>query len=241
MLFTEMLVATNLWWMERKDKGAHHFILRLIPFLFQVIESLYIQTRKLPLSLDRGPTNIEVGGSYVINFNMFLPSDEYTTLRVILSLMGDIYNPVKVLKENDKLMELTPFIQQLYDHANKFRKVRNFFTHLDEVLTDMDKHGITGPAKTNCGIEYASSAKGCVHLVWHQNVLHFTYKKEVCEITIDKSIFDPIFQIAKEIYSEIISHKIYPEQKNYRPVEEFTFHPFGAFSNCIFCSTYLPL
>jgi hypothetical protein len=219
-LFQEMLIAANLWWMERKGKGAHHFILRLIPFLFQVIESLYIQTRKLPLSPGRGPTNKEVGESYVITFSMFLPSEEYTTLRVILSLMGNIYNPLKVLKKNDQLMELAPFIQQLYDHANKFRKVRNFFTHLDEVLTNMDEHGITGPAKTNCGIEYTSTGKDCVHLVWHQNVLYFTYKKEPCEITIDRSIFDPIFQIVKEMYSEIISHKIYAEQKDYRPVED---------------------
>jgi hypothetical protein len=219
MLFAEMLVATNLWWTERKHNGAHHFILRLVPFLFQVIESLYNETRKLPLSPGRGPTDKEVGGVYVITISMFLPSEEYITLRVILSLMGDIYNPVKVLKENDQLMELTPFINHLYDHANKFREVRNFFTHLDEVLTDMDKHGITGPANTNCGIEYAATAKGCVHLVWHQNALHFTYKKKVYEIIIDRSNFDPIFQIAKEMYSEIISHKIYAEQKDYRPVE----------------------
>src|SRR4051794_12537890 len=119
MLFAEMLIAANLWWLERKNKGAHHFILRLIPFLFQVIESLYTQTRKLPLSLGHGPTNIEVRESYVINFSMFLPSDEYTTLRIILSLMGDIYNALKVLKKNDQLMELTPFIQQLHDHTYK--------------------------------------------------------------------------------------------------------------------------
>jgi hypothetical protein len=85
MLFDEVLIACNYWWLERKDKGAHHFILRLLPFLFEVIESLYMQTRKLPLSPGKGATNKEITGSYVITFSIFLSPDEYTTLRVILS------------------------------------------------------------------------------------------------------------------------------------------------------------
>lgn len=220
IIFGEVLVATNNWWRERKEKGAHHFVLRLIPFLFEVIESLYIQTRKLPIHPGIGASNKEVGGSYVITFSMFLSADDYTTLRVILSLMGDIYNLLTPLIQKDQLMEISPLIQQLYDHANKFRKVRNFFTHLDEVFTDMDKHGITGALKTNCGIVYTTTTRGCVHLVWYRNTIHFTYKKEICEITIDRPVFDPVFQIAKKIYSQLISHKIYVEQNKYRPVEE---------------------
>ena len=220
MLLIDTLVATNWWWTERKDNGAHHFILRLVPFLFQVIESLYFQIRKLPLHPGIGADKKGVSDSYGIIFSMFLPPEQFTTLRIILSLIGDIYNPSKILKENSHLAELTPFINELFERTDKFRKVRNFFTHLDEVLTDMDRHGVNGPVKTRCGIEYTEAAKRCIHLVWYQNVLHFTYSKEVCEITIDKFVFDPIFQIAKKIYSEITSHKIFAEQKNYRPVEE---------------------
>jgi hypothetical protein len=220
VLLPEVLVATNWWWMERKDSGAHHFILRLVPFLFQVVESLYFQTRKLPLHPGIGATSKEVTNSYEITFSMFLPPEQFTTLRIILSLVGDIYNPSKILKENNHLAELSPFIDKLFEYTDKFRKVRNFFTHLDDVLTNMDKRGVNGPIKTKCGIEYIETAERCIHLVWQQNVLHFTYKKEVCEITIDRFVFDPIFQIAKKIYSEITSHKIFAEQKNYRPVEE---------------------
>lgn len=220
MLLPEVLVATNWWWMERKHDGAHHFILRLVPFLFQVIESLYFQTRKLPLHHGIGASYKEISESYEITFSMFLPAEDFTTLRVILSLIGDMYNPLQILKKNDHLAELTPFINELFEHTDKFRNVRNFFSHLDEVLTDMVKHGVNGPAKTNCGIEYTEAAKGCVHLVWQQNVLHFTFQKKICEITIDRFVFDPIFQIAKNMYSELISHKLYAEQKNYRPVEE---------------------
>jgi hypothetical protein len=188
--------------------------------VFQVIESLYFQTRKLPLHPGSGAANKQVSDSYAITFSMFLPPKQFTTLRIILSLVGDIYNPLEILKKKDHLAELTPFINELFEYADKFRKVRNFFTHLDEVLTNMDRHGVNGPAKTRCGIEYTEAAKACVHLVWYQNVLHFTYSKEVCEITIDKFVIDPIFQIARKIYSEITSHKIYAEQKNYRPVED---------------------
>ena len=52
------------------------------------------------------------------------------------------------------------------------------------------------------------------------NAIIFTYKKEICEITTDRPVFDPVFQIAKKIYSQLISHKIYAEQNKYRPVEE---------------------
>ena len=130
------------------------------------------------------------------------------------------YNSLKILKENNHLAELSPFINELFEHADKFRRVRNIFTHVDEVLTVMDKHGVNGPAKTEYAIVYTEAAKGCTHLVWDKNVLHFTYFEESCEMTIDKFVFDPIFQIAKKMYTELISHKLYAEQKNYRPVEE---------------------
>ena len=83
----------------------------------------------------------------------------------------------------------------------------------------MDKHGITGAVKTNCNITYTANAKSCVHLVWHKNVLHFVYQKKTYEIMVDRSNFDPIFQIAKNIYSKLTSHKIYAEQTNYPAVE----------------------
>jgi hypothetical protein len=34
-------------------------------------------------------------------------------------------------------------------------------------------------------------------------------------MTIDKFVFDPIFQIVKKMYTELISHKPFAEQKNY--------------------------
>jgi hypothetical protein len=117
-------------------------------------------------------------------------------------------------------MELTPFIQDLYNYSNKFRAVRNFFTHLDEVFTDMDEHGVSGVRKTNCGIEYESTATSCVHLIWEKNILHFTFQKKIYEIPIDRFIFDPIFKITENIYSELINYKNGEDKKNYIPVEK---------------------
>ena len=46
----DALVATNLWWTERKEKGAHHYVLRIYRSLFQTLDALYIETHKLPLN-----------------------------------------------------------------------------------------------------------------------------------------------------------------------------------------------
>lgn len=219
----EVLGATHNWWSERKPKGVHHYIIRIIPFLFDVLNSLYIETRKLPLrQAVSGAQPKKVDQDYLITIGFFLPPQDYSTLRLILSLVGDIYNLLTPLTRVDQneLMELSPYVNSLFNEADKFRNVRNCFTHLDEIFTDMDKHGITGAAKTNCGIEYMPSAKGCVHLVWADNVIHFTYWGKAKEATIEKSSFDNIFKIATKMYSELISHKMYAGMQNYKPPDQ---------------------
>jgi hypothetical protein len=220
MIYVDALVATNLWWMERKNRGAHHFILRNVPFLFEVIEALYLETKKLPLHSQKGISTKEIDSDYVLTIGIFLPSSDYGILRTILSLTGDIYNLTRPLlnAKEDSLMELGEPVRTLYNCANNFRSARNFFTHLDEVLTNMDQHGITGSATTNCGIKYKE--KGCVHLVWDGiNTIHFTWKKKVEQVSIEKANFAPIFDTARRIYSEITSHELYSEDKVYRRPE----------------------
>jgi hypothetical protein len=207
MYDTDVLVATNNWWTERKVRGAHHYILRIMPFLFDVLNSLYIETRKLPLTqATSGIQSKQIDAQYLITIGIFLLPQQYTTFRVILSLVGDVYNlltPLKRLNQAE-LMELYPHINNLFNEADKFRTARNCFTHLGGILTDMDKHGITGTAKTNCGIDYLPAAKGCVHLVWANNRLHFTSWGKAEETTIDKSSFDNLFKEATQLYSELI-------------------------------------
>lgn len=89
----EVLWATNNWWSERQPKGAHHYIIRIIPFLFDVLNSLYIETRKLPLRQKiSGAHQKQAAQHYLITIGFFLPPQDYYTLRLILSLVGDIYN-----------------------------------------------------------------------------------------------------------------------------------------------------
>jgi hypothetical protein len=156
----DVLTATNFWWAERKDRGAHHFILRIMPLLFQTLQSLFIEARKLPLHSVSGATPEHVNGEYVITYGIFLTPNDYATLRSILSLMGDVHNLLYSLNNigKEELMELSSFVPKLFGHANKFRQIRNFFTHLDQILTTkMDENGITGSKSTNCGIEYVHS------------------------------------------------------------------------------------
>jgi hypothetical protein len=224
MIYVGVLVATNLWWKNRESLGAHHFILRNIPFLFEVIEALYLETRKLPLHSRSGVQSNQIEKDYVLTIGMFLQSDEYATLRSILSLTGDIYNlttPLLKIKDGS-LLELEASIRKLFDCANIFRGVRNFFTHLDDVLTNMDKHGITGATSTDCGIQYTDKARGCVHLVWKSddNSIHFTYRGGVYKTTIEKSAFNSIFTAARELYSNLVTPEMYANQNDYLPPEK---------------------
>jgi len=97
---------------------------------------------------------------YCINVD---PSD-YDKVRFVLSLISDVYNSIKVLKEKN-LPIISNIIENLYDLTDQFRDIRNFFTHLDERLSDLQKHGVDGPCQTNCGITLQNSAKNNFHLV----------------------------------------------------------------------------
>lgn len=103
---SEIWSATDNWWGERKKAGAHHYILRIIPFLFEVIDSLYIETRKLPIPSPSFTISERIGSSYNMVFGMSMEPKHYTTLRVVLSLVGDVYNlitPLNDLRQNELL------------------------------------------------------------------------------------------------------------------------------------------
>jgi hypothetical protein len=93
-----------------------------------------------------------------------------------LSLSGDVYEILKPMSSlgRPELLELETPIKKLYDYALIFRELRNFFTHLGEAITDMDRHGISGPMVTDSGIAYAPSAKYCIYLIWENNTIYFT-------------------------------------------------------------------
>lgn len=217
----DALIATNLWWQERKQKGAHHYIVRTIPLLFQCLEALYIETRKLPLYSQSGRTMRTVSEAYTITYGIFLKPIDYATLRSVLSLSGDVYEMLKPLNKLDReeLMELEAPVKSLYNYSERFKQIRNFFTHLGEAMTDMECHGISGPLVTDSGITYTPTARHCIHLVWDNSTIYFTYNKKERTIIIDKPDYNPIFLTAEEIFRQITSQES-KNDKQYTPLEE---------------------
>lgn len=214
------LTATNNWWSERKTKGAHHYIVRVIPPLFQAIDSLYLNYQNLPLLSVRGiPTSLKkINTSYTITLGIFLQNNGYSTLRNLLSLTGDMYNFLTPLKDlnSTELIELETIITSLFNEADKFRGIRNTYTHLDEVLTNMDKHGVDGYLLTDCNLEYQHGVKSCVHLMWDDktSTIYYTYHKESFKIVIDKNAFAEIFNLSRKLYSKLLENNIDSKSTN---------------------------
>jgi len=71
----------------------------------------------------------------------------------------------------------------------------------------MDRHGISGPKNSNCGIRYTESAKSCVYLVWENNTIYFTRYRKQYKVTIDRPAFTSIFRTAIEIYKVLIGNE----------------------------------
>jgi hypothetical protein len=138
----------------------------------------------------------------VFTLGIFLQPSEYSKLRNILSLAGDFYNiTTSILKHRDGLLDLLPYIENLLKVSNSYRETRNFFTHLDEVLLKMNRHGITGPCKLESGIEYAADSVSNIHLIWdrYHEIVYFTYQKKEYSVKITKENFVPIFVFASDL------------------------------------------
>lgn len=204
--------ATNGWWYERQGKGAHHFILRGMPTLFTTLIALHKEAQKLPLKAISGynSTLTHEAKSYHLTWGLNMSNDEYATFRSILALTGDIYDLLKPMKDFNsiQLQELHPFIKPLYDKADEYRELRNAFTHIGETITNMDKHGVDGPLLSSTNIQYEYSARGCVHFIWNNatQTVHFTHYKQDLACRFDKTSFQEIFNIGRNIYTELINH-----------------------------------
>ena len=190
--------------------------------LFQTLGALYIETRQLPLHSQSGRTMTTVSEAYTITYAVFLTPIDYAILRSVLSLSGDMHEmlaPLNNLTEGE-LLELEAPVKNLYNSSKRFKDIRNFYTHLGEALTNMARHGISGPAMTESGIMYSPTARHCIQLVWDNSTIYFTYKNSERTIVIDKAAYDHIFLTAEEIYQQITSHEINKNDRQYTPVEE---------------------
>lgn len=201
--------STHLWWAERDSRGVDANIRAILPFLFKTVDSLYLVTRTFPDVLLKEKTGKSViGGRNTILIGLSVPADIYANIRCALSLVGDVYCLADQLTKGT-LLELAKPIEQLRNEALRFRDARNFFTHLDERLGNLSKHGVSGKAATKCEVYYEASAHNCFHLILSGNVLHFTNRKRPVEAEIGKSAYAPVFATARLLYAEVISHKVH--------------------------------
>ena len=210
-------IASVHWWRENKERGANYLIPKLLPLLFDTIDALYFVTRSLPLHAVPGATTKEITSDSTLTIGALHDAKDHVTLRATLSLMGDIYYVAHALLENKGLLELEKLIKELYDVASKSRHARDFFTHIDQMVTNMEGNGISGPIISKSGLIYSESAKSCVHLIWKNNSLYFTKDKREWKTPFRREDFDPIFEKSKKIYEVITSHN--PPRPDYRLAE----------------------
>jgi hypothetical protein len=124
----DVLVAANEWCKENKEKGAHDWVRKTLPFLFDTLNALYFETRKLPLSFNGTKIKKQVVTSYTFTNNLFLNPEDYRTLRLIAAFCGDIYDTLKPLQpylDQSRFLVLTPYIKDLYHASMGFREFRS--------------------------------------------------------------------------------------------------------------------
>ncbi|MDZ4649878.1 hypothetical protein ORM67_04575 [Bacillus cereus] len=218
MISKELESATH-WWLFERRESFNESMYTVLPFIFQSLDALYITTRNIPTKwtkneLLRGSVNGTRSKKIILPDS----AEDYIILRSSLSFVSDLHLLLKALIKKGNLMELEEPITHLYDEINKFRDVRNFFTHLDDRLLGLENHGISGKTTTNCGIEYGEDAVDCLHLVVLGNKIHFTQYKKSLEAEVGRDAFNAIFRSCKGIYEVLINHRIHAT--NYKSFKE---------------------
>ncbi len=198
------------WWFAERNSICSPRIRYLIPEIIKNVQSLYYGLGNFDNPLNPNISfSIHSDGKNCYYFNLPITPQKYFYLRGVIALLSDIYFLAEILINDNNLQELEKPLKNLYAETNKFREARNFFTHLNERLSNTTKHGITGELSTNCGINYGSSAIGCFHLILIGNILHFTNYGKAEEIDLSRESFEPIFEATKEIYKVITSHSVH--------------------------------
>jgi len=218
MFAREYVLESAHWWCA--ENNVDDRVYSLVLFLFENLDALYTVLPDFPDRWASDDTfNMRSGGTH----GMYLrnPSNprDFAVLRSAVSLSGDIFCIVKRLG-NLNIGNLSNSVVALGDYLEEFRELRNFYAHLDERLTNLDRHGITGEQSTKCGITYTKDAKGCFHLILVGNTLHFSSNGIPMAIDVGKPRFLHILELAKEIYSNLISHKLHRDTSNYPGVHE---------------------
>ena len=216
MIDVETLVSGQNYFRNKRGNLIDNHTVFLISNAFFSIKALHslMYDYSLPSLSGISSSNKPITDSNGIHLGMFPNPQKFSQFRAAISLTGDVYNCLDAVLQKE-LFDLKPKIQKLFDEANKFRTVRNFFTHLDNVLKNPEGHGVDGPLKTEFGIEYAESAKNRFHLIIHNETIYFTQYKKSEKMYIGRSAFLPIFDAARDVFRELLSETAHEKLSQY--------------------------
>lgn len=208
-------IAAHCWLAERFDKGVDATSGPLIQLLFDTLSSLHFVTRSLPLEWTSTSAAITSGAIHALYWKLPRDPHQLVPLRSSITLAGDLSEILNALLGR-QLLELKEPLVLLSESVKPFRSVRNFFVHLEERLSNPDRHGITGSKSTGCGIAYTPAARGCLHVILQGNQLHFTNYGNVEVVDIGRAAFNSIFEKSRDVYATLIAHKLHAHLYSYK-------------------------
>ncbi|MGW6663068.1 hypothetical protein [Peribacillus sp. NPDC055009] len=219
MLEEKLGTAMHWWRFENKVSDSMlinvDWVFKAGVALYQSIGVLASEKNEISKRIMRGTS----GGTKQVVIQLPLNPAEYFHLRGILAMTADMYRITSAIVKNSETGDLKSHLNKIKRSSNKFRDLRNFFEHIDDRLTDFNKHGISGETETNCGISYTESAKDCFHLVFDGFSFHFSDEKKSKERSFTVNDFIPIFEGLEGLYDVLTSHKIqaqnYPHFSSY--------------------------
>jgi hypothetical protein len=218
MIGLNIIAAINNWFQSRRAQGQNPDpnVVHLMLLMYKTLDALYLKTTKLPFAPTPSGANKKKPKDHpdAFTFGLWLNDTDYVTLRSILALVGDLIHISHQLTTLQGLAGLGQFISNLYTQSNEFRDARNFFIHMDEHLSDRQKHGITGPIRLRCSVEFTANATNNVYLIWDKDTLYFSRLNKPNEIVIDKPAFEEIFNQARQLYAEITNNPISQQAGN---------------------------
>jgi hypothetical protein len=207
---SDVTEAIHWWCADPKNPNIDPSAPALLGFLFTVLEALHIQLQRVPASWDAernmGIASAGTRGAYL----GISGGDEYLLMRSILALVTDIENIADALATAVSAEPLHFHAERIAEATEPFRDARNFFTHLDERLVNRDKHGITGSATTDCGIEYRDGATGVFHLVLSKGGVHFSDHGLPKAVGLMPRDFKMLYSAGNDLFTMLARHSVHP-------------------------------
>jgi hypothetical protein len=210
--------AIHWWAAEHDDEGIDGNVSGLLFFLFQLLETLHYAAGEFPSQwAPVQHAGVSQGGRHGLTINLEIGPKDFHAFRAAVGVVGDMYCIAKRL-EAARTADAAPVILRLREALEPFRELRNFFAHLDDHVTNLDQHGITGELQTPVGIHYPPESIGNFHLVISGNTVNFTRNAKAHHVVLDRQSLGTVFVAGRDLYSLITSHKIHAT--TYAPAEE---------------------